>query len=624
MRITAPAFFLILFLFIPTAFAQDSVSSGTSSTASKPAGERYFPLADLKEGMTGKSRTVFSGSEATEFDVEILGVLPGWIGPKQDLIVGRISGGGADRTKVFAGMSGSPVYINGKLVGAISYAFPFSTEAICGITPIEQMVSIFENNDAGKESALKPRSYSFAELAASEWLPNLPESANRFGAGIYTADASSPLGVLTSQTFKPISVPVSFSGFSQETLNEFAPQLLKAGLLPVSAPVGASASTTMKKADETTLTGGDSVVIHLTSGDFSMAASGTVTMRDGDKIYAFGHPFIGVGGSSLPMSESHVVTVVPSLNNSFKLAVPDAVVGSMTQDRATGVYGKLGEAPRMIPVRLNLRTSRKKLETLEFEIAHDETLTPLLVNMAVFNAIIANERALGNMTIEVDGKISLKGHEPVKIDGRFGGQAALRFAAGAVVVPVVNLISGRFDDLQFEEIEISLITEEGNKAAELERIVVDRTEARAGETVYIQAFVRGDSGKVFTQRIPFTIPAGTPAGTLTIEVGDGSRLQEKSASKRFVPESLADLISKINEVRKNDRLYVQSYRTTKGAIVGSDEMPNLPPSVLATMNNNRTSGGHTPTVESIVSEIEVAPAEFIVTGQQTIKIEVVR
>ncbi|QQS42781.1 MAG: hypothetical protein IPM63_07575 [Acidobacteriota bacterium] len=624
MRITVPAFFLALVLFVPTVFAQDSVSSGMSSAASKPSGEKYFPLGELKEGMTGKARTVFSGSEATEFDVEILGVLPGWIGPKQDLIVGRISGGGADRTKVFAGMSGSPVYINGKLVGAISYAFPFSTEAICGITPIEQMVSIFENNDAGKESASKPRSYSFAELAASEWRPNLPETANRFGAGIYTGDASSPLGVLTSQTFRPIAVPVSFSGFSQATLNEFAPQLLRSGLLPVSAPVGTLRSKEMKKADETTLNGGDSVVIHLTSGDFSMAASGTVTMRDGDKIYAFGHPFIGVGGSSLPMSESHVVTVVPSVNNSFKLAVPDAIVGSMTQDRATGVYGKLGEAPRMIPVRMNLRTSRNKLETLEFEIAHDETLAPLLVNMAVFNAIIANERALGNMTIEVDGKISLKGHEPVKIDGRFGGQAALRFAAGAVVVPVGNLISGRFDDLQFEGIEINLTTEEGNKAAELERIVVDRTEARAGETVYIQAFVRGDSGKLFTQRIPFTIPAGTPAGTLTIEVGDGSRLQEKASAKRFVPESLADLISKINEVRKNDRLYVQSYRTTKGAIVGSDEMPNLPPSVLATMNNNRTSGGHTPTVETLVSEIEVAPAEFIVTGQQTIKIEVVR
>lgn len=621
MRIIAPAFFLILFLLIPAAFAQDSVSAGASS---KSAGDRYFPLGDLKEGMSGKARTVFSGSEATEFDVEILGVLPGWIGPKQDLIIGRISGGGADRTKVFAGMSGSPVYIDGKLVGAISYAFPFSTEAICGITPIEQMVSIFENNDAGKESASRPRTYSFAELAAAEWTRGLPETANRYGTGIYTGDGSSPLGVLTSQTFRPISIPVSFSGFSQATLNHFAPQLMKAGLLPVSAPVGSSRSTAMKKADETTLRGGDSVVIHLTSGDFSMAASGTVTMRDGERIYAFGHPFLGAGGSSLPMSESHVVTVVPSLNNSFKLAVPDAMVGSMTQDRATGVYGKLGEAPRMIPVKLNLRTSRNKLETLEFEIAHDETLTPLLVNMAVFNAIIANERALGNMTIEVDGKINVKGHAPVEIDGRFGGQAAVRFAAGAVVVPVGNLISGRFDDLQFEGIEINLTTEEGNKAAELERIVVDRTEARAGDTVYIQAFVRGDSGKVFTQRIPFTIPAGTPAGTLTIEVGDGSKLQEKAASKKFVPESLADLISKINEVRKNDRLYVQSYRTTKGAIVGSDEMPNLPPSVLATMNNNRTSGGHTPTVETLVSEIEVAPAEFIVTGQQSIRIEIIR
>jgi hypothetical protein len=519
-------------------------------------------------------------------------------------------------------MSGSPVYIGGRLVGAISYSFPFSKEAICGITPIEQMIGIFEKDEDATPSARRPKTYSFAELAATEWSPRLPKSPSYVGpSGVGSGSA---LSVLSGQTFRPIAVPVSFSGLSQSTLSAFAPQLLEAGLLPVSAPVGAAKPGPMKKADSDTLVGGDSVAMHLSLGDISLAASGTVTYRDGDKIYAFGHPFLSIGSSSLPMSESHVITVVPNLNNSFKLAVPDAMVGTMTQDRATGVFGKLGEAPKMVPVTINLRTTRNKLESLNFQVAYDEVLTPLLLNMAVFNTISANERNLGDLTLEVSGRIDMNGNSPVTIDRRFGGQAAIRLASASVVIPLANLLVSRFDDLSINGITIDLTAVEGSRAASLERIEVDRAEAKAGETVFIQAFVRGDSGKIFTQRIPFTIPVDTPTGALTIAVGDGGALQEKQAARQLVPKTLAELIQTINDIRKNDRLYVQSYRVTKGAIMGVSEMPNLPPSVLATLNNGRSAGGFKPTVQTVVSEIEIAPAEFIVAGQQSITIEVVK
>jgi len=278
----------------------------------------------------------------------------------------------------------------------------------------------------------------------------------------------------------------------------------------------------------------------------------------------------------------------------------------------------------MIPVRIRHTTSRNQVEELSFQIARDELLTPLLINMVLFNAIFANERSLGELTVEVGGEIKIAGHPAVKLEGRFGGQAATRFAAGAVAVPVGNLLLSRFEDLQIEGLDVDLTTSETSKSATLERIEVDRSEVRPGETIFIQAFVRGDSGRVFTQRIPFTVPVDTPTGQLTIEVGDGAKLQEKTASKQFVPKTLAELIKTINDVKKSDRLYVQSYRTTKGAIIGASELPNLPPSVLATINNNRSSGGYKPTVQTVVSEVEVAPAEFIVTGQQSIKIEVVK
>ena len=314
------ATFLILTLASLTAISGQNVAVKVQPlSTTSPGSQQFLPLVEVKEGMRGTARTVFRGSEPEEFNVEILGVLPGGVGPKQDLIVGRLSGGGADRTAVFAGMSGSPVYINGKLVGAISYSFPFSKEPICGITPIEQMVAIFEQNQVDSLKPVEARIVSFAELSASTWQPAFPKTivSAAFLSGM---SSNSPLMAVAGQSFQPIATPITFTGISQETLNLFAPQLMQAGLLPVSAVGGSAAITPMKKADAATLLGGTSVSMQLTRGDYSMAASGTVTWRDGDKIYAFGHPFLGLGTSDLPMSESHVVTVVPNINNSFKLA----------------------------------------------------------------------------------------------------------------------------------------------------------------------------------------------------------------------------------------------------------------------------------------------------------------
>ncbi|MBA2378239.1 MAG: hypothetical protein H0V76_01535, partial [Blastocatellia bacterium] len=300
------AFFLLFSLFSVPIFAQTPSSSAVGAGASVPRAG-FMPLSDVREGMRGTAKTVFRGNIPEDFNVEILGIVPGGIGPKQDLIVGRISGGQADRTAVFAGMSGSPVYIDGKLVGAISYSFPFSKEAICGITPIEQMVSIFEQVPSIKSSAVEAPGFSFAEMASGAWQPELPRMSGTSGALVSGMSSTSMMNAVAGQTFRPIGTPVTFTGISQEVLDVFAPQLIKAGLVPVSAVGGAAVMTPMKKATDDTLQPGASVSMQLTRGDYSLAAAGTVTMRDGDKIYAFGHPFLSLGTSDLPMSESSVV-----------------------------------------------------------------------------------------------------------------------------------------------------------------------------------------------------------------------------------------------------------------------------------------------------------------------------
>ncbi len=621
-KIFIASLFVLTFCF--SIFGQTQAKVNNNIVSETSSRTQFFPLSSLKEGMRGTARTVFRGSEPEDFAVEILGIVPGAIGPKQDLIVARISGGSADRTSVFAGMSGSPVYIDGKLLGAISYSFPFSKEPICGITPIEQMITIFENNQKGNRKSNTPRAISFAELASTEWQPEFPKNAvvsNQILSGV---NSNSQLAAVAGQSFQPIATPITFSGFTQETLNRFAPQLQQVGLLPVSAAGGATRITPMKKADEKTLPGGSSVSMQLTRGDFSLAASGTVTFRDGNKIYAFGHPFLSLGTSDLPMSESHVVTVIPSVANSFKLAVPGALVGTMTQDRATGVYGQLGQAPKMIPVRLNLETSRNGLETYNYEVVKDDFLTPLLLNITINNAITASERGLGDATIELAGEIKIKGQQPIKIERRFAGMQSVQLAGVSVAIPVNALLKSRFDDLEISEITLNLSSGDGSKTAEIERIALDKTQIRAGESFEVQAFVRTNSGKTFVQKVPVKIPADTPSGMLMVVVGDGNAMQQTSVSQQFVPKDLAELIKTINGIKKNDRLYVQTYRVTGGAIIGAKELPNLPPSVLATLNNDRTAGGFKPTVQTVLTEQEIAPAEFVITGQHTLAIEVIK
>ncbi|HEU4509579.1 MAG TPA: hypothetical protein VFR78_15145 [Pyrinomonadaceae bacterium] len=588
-----------------------------------PKGPALFPLEDLRPGMKGTARTVFSGTETQEFGVEVLGVLPGFPGPRQSAIIAKLSGGNVEKTGVFAGMSGSPVYIDGKIVGAIAFSFPFSKEPIAGITPIKQMIDLF---DRGSENVRpkEPRVVSFAQLAGTDWKADLPKPAVSSVSLLAPVSAGSPLMPLLGQQMTPIATPLVFSGISQESLSIFAPQLVASGLLPVSGAGGSAAITPLAEVNENTFPPGSSISVQLVRGDYSLAAAGTVTMRDGDRIYAFGHPFLSLGASDMPMAESSVVTVISNMSNSFKLAVPGRMVGAISQDRASGIFGLLRKAPKMIPVKVNLHTSRDRIETYNYEIATDSFLTPLLLNITLFNTITSSERALGDSTIAVKGQIRVKGQETIQIDRRFSANNSPILAASSIAAPVSSLLTSGFDDVQLDGITLDISSAETKYAGTLERVTLDRTEVQRGDKVEVQAYVRTESGKQFVQRIPIQIPEDAPAGQLLVFVGDGGALQEGSPAKSFVPRDLSQLVRAINTVKKSDRLYVKLFRITPGAVIGTNELPSLPPSMVATLNSDRTSGGYTPTVLSPVYETELPPAEFVISGQQLIAIDIVR
>ena len=303
------------------------LASIAGAQAPEPKAPELFPLEDLRPGMKGTAKTVFSGSETQDFGVEILGILPGFPGPRQSAIIARLSGGNVEKTGVFAGMSGSPVYIDGKIVGAIAFSFPFQKSR----SPESLRSSRWSSSSIRASENVKPkepRVVSFSQLAGTDWKPNLPKPAVSPVSLLAPVSVGSPLMPLLGQQMTPIATPLVFSGISQESLAAYAPQLVASGLLPVSGVGGSAPITPLAEVNGNTFPAGSSISVQLVRGDYSLAAAGTVTMRDGDRIYAFGHPFLSLGASDMPMSESSVVTVIPNVNNSFKLAVPGRMVGS--------------------------------------------------------------------------------------------------------------------------------------------------------------------------------------------------------------------------------------------------------------------------------------------------------
>ncbi|MFY9553514.1 MAG: SpoIVB peptidase S55 domain-containing protein [Blastocatellia bacterium] len=586
-----------------------------------------MPLDQVHPGMKGHGMSVFQGSKPERFEVEILGTLEGVPNPKQSIVIARLSGPLVDRTGVFAGMSGSPVYIDGKLVGAVAYAFPFAKEPIAGITPIKYMIDIFEQGQ--KEEQRSSQVVSFKTLIGQsastsfDSLPALPLA--QLGA---RAAGNAALTPYVGQTIVPIATPVTFSGISQNVVDSFAGDLRRIGIQPIAGVGGGSSLGPMVRANDNTLTAGSSVSAQLVRGDFTIEAAGTVTYRDGDRIYAFGHPFLSSGATSWPMAESSIVTVVPNLNNSFKLSAAGNLVGSINQDRATGIYGQLGDQPRMVPVRVTVHTSRNKTETYSFEIVSDPFLTPLLTRITMFSAITATERQIGNQTLKLKGTIAIDGQPDILLDNSFASPNGVAlFTVNAVAQPLAVLLNSGFNALDLRGIDVDVTSTDSRSSGSLNRVWIDKTEVRRGESIEMQAFARNDNGSEFVERIPLMIPADSPIGPLVITVGDGASLNQADRaqpSAEFSPRDLGQLVRAINKLKRNNRLYVRVMRAGTGAIVNNEEMPVLPPSMLATLGSSRTSGGFTPLSVATLAEHELPPSQFIISGQQTITINVVK
>jgi hypothetical protein len=583
------------------------------------AKDSFFNIEDLRPGMKGVGKTCFQGDKPEEFQVEILGVMHG-INPGLNAVLARLSGGQLDKTGVFEGMSGSPVFIDGKLLGAVAFSFSFAKEAIGGITPIHEMIDAFEKEDdiyAGAGAILKKSMF---------WKYRLASSQDPAKSLLFHSDEIKPQQVISAlggHALIPIATPLSLSGLDGRTLKAFAPQFRTLGM---SLFQGAGRVQNAKESDHSPLEPGSNIVVTLVEGDLDLSAGGTVTYVDGNKLYAFGHNMLQLGFTELPMHKARAITVFPSLESSFKILETGDLAGAIRQDRGVGVYGIIGEKPRMVPLKINLTNSRGVKKTFKYELARDSFLTPLLVNLTVYNTIVSSERAQGYVTIKVAGKINIRNEQPVEINSRFSSDSSAPDSASlSVAVPVNYIMAAGYKNLDIEQIDLEISAQESDQSAILDSIRSNRTEIKAGEILNLEISYKKANGETLQDTYPVKIPENITPGPLNLMVADGTALMsldEEEEGDPLVPRDLTQLIRFINNIRKNDRLYVRIYRQEPGVAVKGEGLPGLPPSMLSILRSERKSGALIPINTSAFMEYELPFTDYMAAGMKVLKVAV--
>jgi hypothetical protein len=573
-------------------------------TTALSAQTALFPLKDVRAGMHGVGRTIFSGNRVEEFQVEILGVLDN-MGPRESIILARLSGGPLQQTGVMQGMSGSPVYIDGKLAGAVALAFAFSKEPIAGIRPIEDMIRPVTTR------AALPALQAPTPFAANQLVRALPQPA---------------LAMAGSAQMVDIATPLSFGGFTRATLDTFAPQLRALGLEPRQA-VSSAGKLDSAMGNPADLHPGSMISVQILSGDYNVGADGTVTYIDGNRIYAFGHRFLDVGATSLPFARSEVIALIPNTNTSFKLSAAREWMGAIGYDGNTAIAGEFGKRANMVPVSVGVSRDGHPIESYQMQMVNDPLLSPLLVQMAVFSAIDATERTVGAATFRITGQIEFQNAPaPVRIDNMFSadnGSAAQ--ASLSTAVPVAYVMQSDFDLLRLKSIALHIEAFEQKKELAIDGITVSRREAHAGDTVRLNVSLVGENGAETMRQVEYQVPIGAEPGTLYFTVADAntSNLADFRQVLNATARSPSQVITTVNSLHPNTRAYIRVWRSDPAFQLEGADLPDPPPSVALILAGSQSSlAGITQTRNSKIAEMEIDAGDVVISGVKTVQVEI--
>jgi hypothetical protein len=588
-----------------------AVSAPVVATAAiLSAAQDFFPLKDVRPGLRGIGRTVFEGNRIEEFQVEILGVIEN-VGPKQAIILAKLNGGPLEQTGVLQGMSGSPVYIGGKLVGAIALGFPFSKQPIAGIQPIQQMIA---DADFSRHTA---DTLEVSHNAASWGKPLSIPNASRFDL---------PIGNLTE-----ILTPVALSGFTPGTLQAFSSEFRKLGLQPQQ---GVSAGSPKSQEYSGTVVPGSMISVELVAGDLSISADGTVTYVDGKRVYAFGHRFLEGGSTELPFARADVVALLPALNTSFKISTAKQWVGTIMSDRNTSIAGEMGREAHMLPVTISVRSRSMETHDYHMQVVNDRLLTPFLIQTAIFSAIDATERTLGAGTLRLHGTVQFEGDVPsLLIRDIFVSDSGLaqQVSANAVVSLAFTLSAG-FTNLRIKNISFDLEPVETKRQLQISQVWISRSEVRPGDSVQVTALLSAEDGREFTRAVTYHIPIGAPLGQLNLTVSDANGLNfpDFAGMSPSCLQTPQRLITVLNRFRSSDAAYVRIWRqepsfSVAGPLAGGD-LTDPPPSVMLILTNPSTSLSGSSLIAatrgSDIAEFSLPVNGYVISGTKTVQVEV--
>ena len=593
------------------------------SLAQLPAATARMSVDEVRAGMTGVGVTVFEGSKREEFGVHILGVLSNVMGPRRDVIVARLSGGPLANTGVIQGMSGSPVYIDDRLIGSVSYSLgSFPKEPIAGITPIDEMVEADANPaTVARLRAQWPR-FGVTRNTLTNFVREAFHHVQPFAlrpTDVRTFGLPQSEGGRLGTLLRPIATPVVLNGFAPQIHDLWAAAFTTGGFVTT---IGA-AQTTQGEAGEP-LQPGDPIGVSLVRGDLTMAGTGTVTMVENDRVYAFGHPFYNLGPVRFPMTRAHVTTVLPSLALSSKIAAIGNVVGTIDQDRAAGIFGTLGPGPEMLPIRLTLAVPDRGLaQTFAFEVIDDRLFSPLLTYTSVLSTFFSWTRELAPTTYTIRSTTHLRDHTDVTLQDIYSGNTAHLDAALAIAAPLTRLLNNDIAPVTLEGIDIDVTAIEEPRTATLERVWLATPRVRAGDSVQLNVLSRNYRGAELVETVTIDVPANA-SGPLQVLVSDATQLRQREAQEGRTPRdahTVEQMIQALNSARQNNRLYVKLLSLKPGAVVKGDAMPALPPSVLAVLESNRSGSGLRRLQQSTLGEWEIR-TDHAVSGSRLLTINV--
>lgn len=556
-------------------------------------GQDFFPLKDVHPGLHGTGKTVFQGERIEEFQVEVLGVLEN-IGPHQIIVLARLSGGPLAETGVIQGMSGSPVYIDGKLLGAVALGFPYSKEPIAGIQPIDNMIADAKlGSAAGHRAAAMPK-----DLPGLEGMTNLP-------------------------------VPVSFSGFSSTPLAAYGKEFTNLGF-----HLQQGTGQTGKSSSPSEVVPGSMISVGLITGDMNMTADGTVTYVDGKQVYAFGHRFLDAGPVEMPFAHSEVIACVPTLNSSFKLSAAHSWIGTILSDRSTAVAGEIGRPAHTVPLTITVDSSTTGTHPYHMQVVNDRVLTPFLSQSALLSTIDATERSIGAGTLRIEGKAEFEDGLPALLmrDIYVSDNALAAQAAASLMVPLGYVVGGGFNSLRLKSLSFHVSQLDTKRQLRVNQAWASAHEARPGDTITLTVQLEGENGYEIAQSVKYQIPIGAPNGALNFTIGDAT-LQNYSEFAGMAQSSVSSperLIEAINLYHSSEGLYVRVWRTQPAFIVKgpgpNTEMPDPPPSAMLILADPSSSASgsatNAATRGSEVGQLTIPVPGYAVSGAKTVQVEI--